>query len=744
MRFMPRNRQNLRDLAIFCACLVILIGCGQPAGNPTAVAAPADTPPPDNQKTPVSSNAKDKDDSPAKAADATSDDSPFRRRIPAPALDGGVSWLNSAGPVDIKDLRGKWVVLDFWTYCCINCMHILPELKKLEHAHPDDLVVIGVHSAKFEAEQDSKNILEAVLRYEIEHPVVNDANHKIWDAYMVNAWPSIRIIDPEGYLVAGHSAEFGWELLDTFIKEKSPYYDKKGALNRKPIKFDQAAAQAKKTPLRFPGKVLADEKSARLFIADSNHNRIVIAGLDGQLQATIGSGAAGAKDGDYKTATFDHPQGMALRDDTLYVADTENHLLRKVDLKTQQVVTIAGIGSQGRGLWPGIDLGALRRGDDVKVPERFYGPPKKTALNSPWDLWIHNNDLFIAMAGPHQIWRMPLDEKEIGVYAGNGREDIVDGPLCPNEPHERGYCSFAQPSGLSADKDYLYVADSEGSSIRAVPFDTDKEVKTVVGTASLDFGRLFQFGDKDGKGDSVRLQHCLGVAAVAGTLYIADTYNSKIKALDPKSTEVKTIAGSGKDDLSQLNEPAGISHALGKLYVADTNNHRIVTVDLKNGNRVAPLEIAGLTAPAPAAPMPVVSEEKPSFPRAVEVAVPAATVKAVDGKITLHVDVKLPLGFKINPLAPMKYLVEAEGDGTVDRQAINKGEKLDPPAAEFDIRLPIKGTAGSDKLRVSIGLNYCQSGDGGLCKLGSVVFVVPLKISPDAKEATVTLPYDAP
>jgi len=243
------------------------------------------------------------------------DNHPFPKRMEAPPLDGAVAWINVAGPIDLEDLRGKFVVLDFWTYCCINCMHVLPELKKLERAYPNEVVVIGVHSAKFETEQDTDNIREAVLRYEIEHPVINDANHAVWTDYMCQSWPSLRIVDPEGFLVAGNSGEIDFETLDGFFKRALPYYRDKGLLDETPVRFDLERERVADTPLRFPGKVLADEPSQRLFIADSNHNRIVVASTDGTLIDTIGAGGIGASDGDFATATFDHPQGMVLRDD---------------------------------------------------------------------------------------------------------------------------------------------------------------------------------------------------------------------------------------------------------------------------------------------------------------------------------------------------------------------------------------------------------------------------------------------
>jgi hypothetical protein len=481
--------------------------------------------------------------------------------------------------------------------------------------------------------------------------------------------------------------------------------------------------------------VLADAASGRLFISDSGHHRIVVADLTGKLIATIGSGQQGAKDGDFATVQFDHPQGMVLRGETLYVADTENHLLRKVDLKSKNVTTIAGIGQQARGPWPGIKRDENAPGG-YALPDRFVGKPRETALNSPWDLWIHGKDLYIAMAGPHQIWKMPLDESEIGLYAGNGREDIVDGPLLPKTPYESDYASFAQPSGLASDGKWLYVADSEGSSIRAVPFDATKATETIVGTAHLDSGRLFHFGDKDGEGAAVLLQHVLGVVFHDGLLYIADTYNNKVKVVDPKRRTAKTIAGK-KDDTTVFDEPAGISYAAGKLYVADTNNHRIRTVDLANGNRVATLTVAGLTPPT--APK---TAGRPSFSGMTPIKVAEAVVAPRDGAITLDVRLKLPAGWKINPLAAPSYYVEASGpSGPIDRAKLaTTSQTISKPTESFSIAVPTTADRGQETLQVLVSYYYCQEGDAGLCKVGSVAWTVPIRL--DAKAKTGSLPLE--
>jgi DNA-binding beta-propeller fold protein YncE len=503
-------------------------------------------------------------------------------RRKAPELVGGVAWLNTAGPLKLSDLRGKIVLLDFWTYCCINCIHTLPDLAKLERKYEKELVVIGVHSAKFDNEKNTDAIRKAILRYQIAHPVVNDADMKIWNSYGVNSWPTLALIDPDGNVVRGYAGEGNYEDVDRDVAQLIAEFDKKGTLDRKPMRFDLARDREKgDTPLFFPGKVLADAASNRLFIADSTHHRVVVTDLAGNKVAIAGAGTAGWKDGSFAQAQFDDPQGMALDGQTLYVADRKNHLIRALDLKAGTVTTVAGTGSQ--------DRDNRSRG----------GPAMRVGLNSPWDLILVDRVLYVAMAGHHQIWKFDLGTGMITLHAGTGREDIRDGPL--------GRSALAQPSGLAYDGKRLYVADSEASAVRTVDLEPGGSVRTLVGLAGQ---ALFNFGDVDGVGDQVRLQHALGVVFHGGRVYVADTYNSKIKIIDPAKASCETWLGGGKgpgwlaDPL--FNEPAGLSVAGAKLYVADTNAHRIRVVDLKT-KAVSTLPLVGVEPPADtaAAPLPM-------------------------------------------------------------------------------------------------------------------------------------------
>ncbi len=492
------------------------------------------------------------------------DDDPPKKLSKAPELDGGVAWLNTGKPLTLKDLKGKIVLLDFWTLCCINCIHVMPDLAKLEKKYDKELVVIGVHSAKFDNEKNSESIRKAILRYDLKHPVVNDAEMKIWNAYDVHSWPTLVLIDAEGNYLGQTSGEGKFEVLDAVIGKEIEKAKAKKVLNDTPLRFDTAKFRDKiDSPLYFPGKVLADEKTDRLFIADSTNHRIVITKLNGEKVAVAGAGAPGRKDGDFAAAQFDDPQGMALNGDVLYVADRKNHLIRELNLKTSKVRTVAGNGTQDRD-----------RGEGGAALER--------GLNSPWDLFLDGDRLFIAMAGHHQIWTLDIKDAQLKPFAGSGAENIRDGP------HD--IARFAQPSGITGDGKNLYVADCEVSAVRRVPMDGKGRVTTIVGTG------LFDFGDEDGAGKEAKLQHAIGVLYHDGVVYVADTYNSKIKAIDVKTEAVTTFVGAKKGDKeAPLNEPCGLSIAGGKLYVADTNAHRIRVIDLKT-KAISTLPLKGVAA----------------------------------------------------------------------------------------------------------------------------------------------------
>ena len=476
--------------------------------------------------------------------------------LTVPEFPSGAQWINTDRPLTMQELRGRVVLLDFWTYCCINCMHILPDLARLENKYGDRLVVVGVHSAKFDGEKDTDNIRSAVRRYGIRHPVLNDRNFVLWKRLGVHAWPTLVLIDPDGVIVGQVNGEGNYEALDRTIEDvlsRQKGYEK--ALAPLPLKVEDTETAA--SFLRFPGKVLADAGGGRLFIADSGHNRIVVADSGtGDVLSIIGSGVPGLKDGDFSDAAFSNPQGIVLAGKRLFVADTDNHALREVDLDNEQVRTVAGNGEQAR--W-GAHGGAGR----------------DTRLNSPWDIEFLDGKLYIAMAGPHQIWRYDPDNGRSDVFAGSGRENIIDG--------DKTTAALAQPSSITTDGRDLYFADSETSSIRKLSM-SNGAVSTLIGTG------LFDFGHRDGALKNALLQHPLGVAWYDGGLWVTDTYNNRIKWIDLSGKTIETRAGGSGDGLvdgtgaaARFDEPGGLSAAGTTVFIADTNNHAIRALDTVTG-----------------------------------------------------------------------------------------------------------------------------------------------------------------
>ncbi len=617
----------------------------------------------------------------------------------APEFPATLQWLNIDRPLSVtKDLRGKVVVLDFWTFCCINCMHIIPDLKKLEAKYPLELQVIGVHSAKFLNEKDTNNIREAVLRYEIEHPVINDNRMEVWGTYGVQSWPTIVVIAPNGKVVGGVSGEGNFEILNRVIADLIKKAEIDGTLRRKPIKLVLEKDNRPKSVLAYPGKITADEKSRRLFFTDSNHNRVVVASLTGEILEVIGEGNIGLRDGDYQSAQFFRPQGLAYDSarDTLYVADTENHAIRKIDLTAKRVTTLAGTGKQTRDYPPIGGVGRL------------------AALSSPWDVTIKGATLFIAMAGTHQLWTLNLLTHRADPYAGTARENILDGPLTS--------ANLAQPSGITTDGTKLYFADSEVSAVRMADASGTGIVSTLIGQG------LFEFGDIDGRYPSARLQHPLGVVYRDGFVYVADTYNHKIKRIDPKTRTVVTVVGTGKRGLADgparqasLNEPAGLTFAGNKLYIADTNNS-LIRVYHPDTKVVSTLKFSGVDK--------LVRKTIQDF-RGKTVQLPAQEVSA-DAK-SLDLMIELPKGTKFNLEAPFQILATSDKPDAVSIGAFS----IPKPSARMSI--PITPKSGDASVTVELDVNYCNEDNEGLCFFKEVRLVIPVRVTAAGAAAPVVM-----
>ncbi|MFD8709182.1 thioredoxin-like domain-containing protein [Streptomyces anulatus] len=465
-----------------------------------------------------------------------------RARVRAPELIGKGGWLNTGDQqYTLADLRGRIVILDFWTFCCVNCLHVLDELRELEEKHRDTVVIIGVHSPKFVHEAEHRAVVDAVERYEVHHPVLDDPELATWKQYAVRAWPTLVVIDPEGYVVAQHAGEGHAHAIEKLVEELEAEHAAKGTLRRGDGPY--VAPEPVATHLRFPGKALLLPDGGFL-VSDTTRHRLVELDADGEtVRRHFGTGERGLSDGGPDEARFSEPQGLAvLPDGRVAVADTVNHAIRALDLTTGVTSTLAGTGRQW---WQGAPTS---------------GPAREVDLSSPWDVAWFGDRLWIAMAGVHQLWTYAPESATVRVAAGTTNEGLVDGPAAE--------AWFAQPSGLavSADGERLWVADSETSSLRWV--DRDEHVRTAVGTG------LFDFGHRDGAADQALLQHPLGVTALPdGSVAISDTYNHALRRYDPASGEVTTLA-------TDVREPSDAVLVDGDLVVVESARHRLTRLRL--------------------------------------------------------------------------------------------------------------------------------------------------------------------
>ncbi len=463
-----------------------------------------------------------------------------RARVRAPELIGEGGWLNTGNKdLTLSDLRGRIVVLDFWTFCCVNCLHVLDELRELEERHRDTVVIIGVHSPKFVHEAEHQAVVDAVERYGVEHPVLDDPELATWKQYAVRAWPTLVVIDPEGYVVAQHAGEGHAHAIEALIEELEAEHEAKGTLRRGDGPYVPPEPVA--TDLRFPGKAVRLPDGGFL-VSDTTRHQLVELAADGErVLRRIGSGERGLT-----PDSFNEPQGLALLPDgRVAVADTVNHAIRVFDPATGVLTTVAGTGKQW---WQGSPTS---------------GPAREVALSSPWDLAWWQDRLWIAMAGVHQLWTYDPAAGTVEVAAGTTNEGLVDGPAAE--------AWFAQPSGLAAAGDRLWIADSETSAVRWAEPAEDGDgyvVRTAVGTG------LFDFGHRDGAADQALLQHPLGVTALPdGSVAVADTYNHALRRYDPASGEVTTLA-------TDLREPSAAVLVDDDIVVVESARHRLTRLRL--------------------------------------------------------------------------------------------------------------------------------------------------------------------
>ncbi|MDF9715905.1 NHL domain-containing thioredoxin family protein [Nocardioides sp. ChNu-99] len=454
-------------------------------------------------------------------------------RVRAPELRGR-GWLNVAEPLTLGGLRGRFVLLDFWTFCCVNCLHVLDELRPVEEKHADHLVVVGVHSPKFVHEADPDALVAAVERYDVAHPVLDDPELVTWQAYTARAWPTLVLVDPEGYVVAQYAGEGHAHAVDRLLDELVAEHRERGTLQPGDSPYVPPPAVA--GDLRFPAKAVP-LPDGRVLVADAGHDEVVeLAGADGPVLRRFGG--------------FREPNGVCLLPADVaqragydvVVADTVAHRLVGLALADGGTRVLAGDGTQ----W--------MQGDGTE------------RLSSPWDVVWWRDRVWVAMAGIHQLWTLDPLTGAVEVAAGTTNEGLLDGPLAS--------AWFAQTSGLAVDGDRLWLADSETSSLRWVD-GTTGEVRTAVGSG------LFDFGFRDGPGghdeDAGLLQHPLGVTVLPdGSVAVCDTYNGAVRRFDPRAGERGELTTLATD----LAEPSGAHVEGDHLVVVESTAHRLTRVAL--------------------------------------------------------------------------------------------------------------------------------------------------------------------
>jgi hypothetical protein len=463
-------------------------------------------------------------------------------RVVAPELPDSLQWINAAEPPSLAALRGRVVLLHFWTFDSVNCANALADLRYLESKFHDGLSVIGVHTPKYEYQRQAAPVLKAVNRWHIRHPVANDPEYALWRGYGVQSWPSFAVIDAQGRFAGLVVGEGRREEAEGMIGQ---LLDEAAASDLRVYETSVATVRPEpRMPLQFPGKVLATPTA--LWIADSGNNRILECDHGGRILRQFGTGSAALVDGRGREAAFNNPQGLTLLHDVLYVADTGNHAVRRIVQQSGEVGTVAGTGSIGHDL-PGEN-----------------SDPRQTRMSAPTDLVAVDGKLYITISGQHQIWVFDPARNRLAVLAGNGRLGLRDGDGID--------ASFAQPSGIAVFDRQLIVADAASSAIRSIHLD-DRQVSTLIGTGP------YEFGDAAGKRDVARLQNPLGLCVdPRGLAFVADSYNGKIKALNLRTGEIRPL-----NLPYHLHEPSGISMAANALWVANTNAHEVVRVDLATG-----------------------------------------------------------------------------------------------------------------------------------------------------------------
>lgn len=463
-------------------------------------------------------------------------------RTVLPEFPEALHWVNCREAPRLFDLRGCVVLLVFWNAASISSMNLLADLRALARRRPGEFVLLTVHTPRYASQQSDAAVLQALQRCRVHAPVANDHEWQAWLACSITAWPTVLLIDADGTLAArfvGEGQAAGIEAAIAQVQEGLPPVHA-----RVQDDFLEATQPRATGPLAFPACALATE--TRLYVSDAGHHRVLECLHGGQVLRQFGSGTAGNWDGHIAASGFQSPQGLALGNGCLYVADAGNHGVRRVHLETGEVDTVLGTGAAAVG---GID-GAPGQG-------------LRVAVNAPHAVAVDGEVLYVAATGQHQLLRVNLPAQQVAVLAGDGRMDVRDGIGAES--------SLAAPAALAQVAGQLLVADAGGNAIRRLRL-ADLAVGTLAGAGPWEPGRL------DGSGRDARLAWPAGLAVDGERVYVADTCNDRLCVLDPFSGALRTLAVDG-----ELHAPSGLSFAAGRLWVANRAAHAILAIDPASG-----------------------------------------------------------------------------------------------------------------------------------------------------------------
>lgn len=594
--------------------------------------------------------------------------------------DNHSKWLNSSRQIESSDLKNRVILLDFWTYACVNCLHMVPEIKKLETEFGNRLTVIGVHSGKFNNEKNDESIKKAIIKNDISHLVVNDSEFKIWNGFKVSSWPSFVLIDAKGHVVKKYDGEISAENLRKDIKKLIKKYKYRLNSERLPIILEKN--RVADYILKFPGEIIAVQnfsykninKINALIISNTGKNKILVTNLNGNILLEIGSGEIGFDDGDLDSSSFNSPRGLLFKDNILYVADTSNHAIRKINFTDGKVSTLIGSG---------------KRGEVVKLSDRI----DEISLSSPFDLafFPDKNNIVISNSGTHQLLKYNIPSNTIIPFAGNGSKGLVNGHYPDN--------SLAQPSGLSSYGSQLYFVDAESSSLRSIS--KNGLVKTLIGHG------LSEFGHRGGKKDKALMQHPVGVIAFDKEIYISDTHNHAIRRYNIKTGELSTYSGGERGDgvssgkRTEYDEPEAITYFADRFYIVDTNNNRVMELAKNNGNA----KILNIM-PRQKLPADYLLEYLPNLEK-----LPSKAVRNI-GQVKLIFNLKK--GWKINDEAPSFFnLVEVKNK----KEANLIASFNDTAIKSGSVKLPNISSENTYYLQGTV--YYCEDKANALCLIRS-------------------------